>query len=115
MNDSVETLLDSVAPAVVGECRETIGAANGTIPPYVAQAEYILANNLENDPVAMAELARLLPKEDGVPLETPWHLYAMTLLIEVLSYFWRARDDFFVGGDMFVYYSVQHVRKEDFL
>jgi Uma2 family endonuclease len=48
-----------------------------------------------------------LPEDDGEPLETPWHRKAMTLLIESVEWHWRDRDDFFVGGNMFVYYSAR--------
>ena len=57
---------------------------------------------------------RQLPETDGVPLESPWHLAAINLLIEILTYLWRDRSDFFVGGNMFLYYSLRHVRNEDF-
>jgi Uma2 family endonuclease len=52
----------------------------------------------------LLELADLLPSEDGKPVENPWHRAAIGLLIEVLTFFWRDRDDFYVGGNMFVYY-----------
>jgi len=55
-----------------------------------------------------------LPETDGVPLETPWHHAAISLLIEILTYHWRERDDFFAGGNMFLYYSSRRVQNEDF-
>src|SRR5688572_19084774 len=58
----------------------------------------------EPDLAALFELADLLPAEDGKPMETPWHRAAMNLLIEVLNHHWRGRDDFYAGGNMFVYY-----------
>jgi Uma2 family endonuclease len=57
---------------------------------------------------------RQLPETDGVPLESPWHLASITLMIETLNYLWRDRTDFFCGGNMFLYYSRDHVRSEDF-
>jgi Uma2 family endonuclease len=48
-----------------------------------------------------------LPCDDGEPLETPWHRSAMNLLIEAATYHNRDREDFFVGGNMFVYYREQ--------
>lgn len=63
----------------------------------------------------LAELGIHLPGEDGVPLETAWHRHAMNLLIEVLSYLWRDRDDFYVGGNQFIYYSVRRARNVDFV
>lgn len=44
---------------------------------------------------------------DGIPLENYWHRLQMNLLIDVIyqAMVERGRTDFFVGGDMFVYYS----------
>jgi Uma2 family endonuclease len=53
---------------------------------------------------AVQELADLLPSEDGIPMESPWHRAAINLLIDILLFLWRDRDDFYVGGNMFVYY-----------
>jgi Uma2 family endonuclease len=55
-----------------------------------------------------------LISEDGIPLESPWHRACIALLIEVLSYAWRHRDDFYVGGNMFVYYSQEQARNRDY-
>jgi Uma2 family endonuclease len=57
---------------------------------------------------------RDLPETDGEPLESNWHRLAMNLLIECLSYFWEDRQDFFVGGNMFVYFSEEQVRNKDY-
>src|SRR5689334_20628368 len=57
---------------------------------------------------------RDLPSEDGVPMETNWHRAAMILLIESLEYHWRDRRDFFVGGNMFIYFSTKQVFNKDF-
>ena len=61
-----------------------------------------------------ARLTKELPETDGFPLETPWHLAAICLLIELLTFRWRDRRDFFVGGNMFLYYSLRASRSEDF-
>jgi Uma2 family endonuclease len=55
-----------------------------------------------------------LPEEDGAPLETNWHRMQINLLIDIVKYRWRAHQDFFVGGNMFVYYSLQQVRNRDY-
>ena len=52
--------------------------------------------------------------DDGEPLESYRHRQQMNLLIESLEYGWRDRDDFFVGGNMFFYYSEAQTRKNDF-
>ena len=55
-----------------------------------------------------------LPCCDGEPMETERHRRQMNLLIESLDYAWRNRDDVFIGGNMFVYYSELQVKKNDF-
>ncbi len=55
-----------------------------------------------------------LLEEDGEPLETAWHRMAMALLIEVVTYFLRHRQDFYVGGNTFLYFSEEQVFNRDF-
>src|SRR5580658_7571290 len=55
-----------------------------------------------------------LPTEDGIPMETPLHRLIMTLLIEVLELFWADKNNFYIGGNMFFYYSALQSRKNDF-
>lgn len=55
-----------------------------------------------------------LPYDDGIPMETPRHAAQMRLLIDSLSLHLADRQDFFVGGNMFLYYSVQQARNLDF-
>lgn len=55
-----------------------------------------------------------LPYDDGEPLETPRHRSAMNLLIDSLDHHWIDRDDYFVGGNMFLYYSASQVKNKDF-
>lgn len=43
-------------------------------------------------------------------METGWHRMQMDLLIESLLYYWRERNDFFVGGNMFLYYSTEQAQ-----
>ncbi len=56
----------------------------------------------------------LLPSSDGVPMETERHRDQMNLLIHSLAHHWRDRDDFYVGGNMFVYFSETQARRNDF-
>lgn len=59
-------------------------------------------------PPPAVELPTLeLPIEDGIPLDSPWHRAAINLLIELIHCFWRGRTDFYVGGNMFVYFSLE--------
>jgi Uma2 family endonuclease len=55
-----------------------------------------------------------LPEEDGVPLETNWHRAQINLLIDVVTTRWSERRDYFVGGNMFIYYSLQQARNRDY-
>ena len=55
-----------------------------------------------------------LPEEDGVPLESNWHRAQINLLIDNTKYRWPDRQDFFAGGNMFIYYSLQQARNKDY-
>ncbi len=53
-------------------------------------------------------------ESDGEPLETAWHPIQISLLIALLEYHWRERDDFYVAGNTFIYYTLeqaQHILK----
>jgi Uma2 family endonuclease len=52
--------------------------------------------------------------DDGEPMESARHRQQMTVLIESLEYAWRDRDDFYVGGNMFLYFSETQAKKNDF-
>jgi Uma2 family endonuclease len=55
-----------------------------------------------------------LPCDDGEPMETSRHRFLMNLLIDSLSDAWADRQDFYVGGNMFVYFSELQVKRNDF-
>ncbi len=55
-----------------------------------------------------------LPSEDGEPMETPRHRLQMNLLIDSLEDAWRDRPDFYVGGNMFVYFSELQLKNYHF-
>ncbi|MCS6859454.1 MAG: Uma2 family endonuclease [Abditibacteriales bacterium] len=61
--------------------------------------------------VQMPPTAAELPSEDGEPLETSWHRSEINLLIESLRVHWQGRTDFYVGGNMFIYFSLEQVRR----
>ncbi len=52
--------------------------------------------------------------EDGEPLETAWHRYAMNLLLELIVFVYRGRDDYYAGGNMFIYFSPDEAFNKDF-
>jgi len=47
-------------------------------------------------------------------LESQWHVWQIWLLIDVVNGIFQGRDDFFAGGNMFIYYSVKQARDRDF-
>jgi Uma2 family endonuclease len=52
--------------------------------------------------------------DDGDPLETNRHRIAMNVLIDSALVALQEREDFFVGGNMFVYYSRSQAMNRDF-
>ncbi len=55
-----------------------------------------------------------LPCDDGEPMETERHVRQMVLLIQSLEDAWRDRQDFYVGGNMFLYFSLRQTKQNDF-
>src|SRR5438045_6054368 len=63
----------------------------------------------------LAELESLeLITDDGVPLETIWHRKCINLLIDQIEYQHRGRDDYYVAGNTFIYFSPEQARNRDF-
>jgi Uma2 family endonuclease len=55
-----------------------------------------------------------LIETDGEPLESPWHRATIALLIDTICTHLRGRTDFFVGGNMFLYYTANESRQRKF-
>ncbi len=51
---------------------------------------------------------------DELPLETDFHLQQMLLLIQCLEWLWRDRQDFYVSGNLTIYYSPNQTKSKDF-
>ena len=51
---------------------------------------------------------------DEPPLETELHLRQMILLIQCLEWWWRDRQDFYVAGNLTIYYSPRQRKSEQF-
>ncbi|XGW00781.1 MAG: Uma2 family endonuclease (plasmid) [Leptolyngbya sp. BL-A-14] len=51
---------------------------------------------------------------DEPPLETDLHLRQMLLLIQCLHWWWRDRQDFYVAGNLTIYYSPRQRKSEQF-
>jgi Uma2 family endonuclease len=52
--------------------------------------------------------------DDGIPLETNQHRVAMNVLIRSYQQYRGEQTDFYVGGNMFIYYSSTQVKNRDF-
>lgn len=52
--------------------------------------------------------------DDGEPLESNRHRIAMNTLIHSIIQHFAQKNDYFVGGNMFIYYSSEQVRNKDF-
>ena len=55
-----------------------------------------------------------LPYDDGEPVESNWHRLQTNLLGDALHQHWQGRTDFFAGGNMFVYFSLEQARTRDY-
>jgi Uma2 family endonuclease len=64
--------------------------------------------------VALPPRADELPYDDGVPMESARHRNQMVLLIDSLEASYRVREDFYVGGNMFLYFSQTQAKNNDF-
>jgi Uma2 family endonuclease len=51
---------------------------------------------------------------DEPPLETELHLEQIMLLLKCLKWLWRDRTDFYVAGNLTIYYSLNKRKSEDF-
>jgi Uma2 family endonuclease len=55
-----------------------------------------------------------LPCDDGEPMETQRHKLQIDLLIEGLDTWLEQREDGYVGGNMFIYFSQAQLKNQDF-
>lgn len=55
-----------------------------------------------------------LIESDGEPMETDWHVRCMNLLLASISHHFKGRDDYYAGGNMFIYYSEEQARNRDY-
>ena len=62
---------------------------------------------------ALAPLPFELVYDDGEPLDSPWHRDQMILALDLIPQAMeeQGRTDFYVGGNNFVYYSVEQARE----
>jgi Uma2 family endonuclease len=56
-----------------------------------------------------------LPYDDGEPMESPWHYGNATLLLSsYVAHRGGRRDDYYIGANMFIYYSAEQARNRDY-
>ena len=53
-------------------------------------------------------------ESDEPPLETDFHRNQIDLLIRLLQYWWQDRQDFYISGNLTVYYNKQQLKSRDF-
>jgi len=53
-------------------------------------------------------------ESDEPPLETDLHRNQIDLLIRLLQYWWQERQDFYISGNLTVYYNKQQLKSRDF-
>ncbi|MEN9224710.1 MAG: Uma2 family endonuclease [Thermostichus sp. HHBFW_bins_43] len=53
-------------------------------------------------------------ESDEPPLESDLHRQQIDLLIRILQYWWRNRQDFYISGNLTVYYNTQQLKTRDF-
>lgn len=66
----------------------------------------------EAERALLEEFALLeLPEGDGAPLESNYHVMQIALLTELVHQHFGGRDDYFCGGNIFVYYSLEQAQE----
>src|SRR5689334_8039697 len=55
-----------------------------------------------------------LIETDGVPSESHWHVLQIALLLDLVAYWLRDRNDYYAGGNMFIYFSEEQARNRDY-
>jgi Uma2 family endonuclease len=53
-------------------------------------------------------------ESDEPPLESDLHRDQINLLIRLLKYWWRGRQDFYISGNLTIYYNEQQIKSRDF-
>ncbi|MBR8834978.1 MAG: DUF874 family protein [Stigonema ocellatum SAG 48.90 = DSM 106950] len=74
----------------------------------------MLETTLDAPYVTLPPTEAELPYDDGIPMESQRHKAQMDLLIDSLLPWFAQRTDGFVGGNMFVYFSLAQVKNQDF-
>jgi Uma2 family endonuclease len=78
--------------------------------PEIRMSTALSSFHVPNPPPGEDEL----PYDDGEPMDTERHRKQMNLLTESLELAWHDRDDFYVGGNMAIYFSELQLKSNDF-
>ena len=85
-------------------------------PPSVSETN-INNETIEDFSEELIDEILLLPTNlysDEPQLETDFHRRQIDLLIRLLEYFWRDRNDFYISGNLTVYYNQKQLKSRDF-
>jgi Uma2 family endonuclease len=93
-----------------------IAETSVALPPTQAELPYDNTEmTLRHQPsIALPPTQAELPYDDNTTMETQRHKVQMDLLIDTLSFWLDQREDGYVGGNMFVYYSLKQIKNQDF-
>ncbi|MBD2189294.1 Uma2 family endonuclease [Pseudanabaena mucicola] len=80
-------------------------------PPSVSEN---LVSEIEEELIEEIEFPPTNLYSDEPPLETDFHREQIDLLIRLLKYFWRDRHDFYISGNLTVYYNQKQLKSRDF-
>lgn len=69
---------------------------------------------IANASIALPPTQDELPCDDGIPMETQRHKMQMDLLLDTLQPWLDQQEDGYIGGNMFIYFSTQQIRNQDF-
>jgi Uma2 family endonuclease len=74
------------------------------------------SDDFGGEPVALLTMPtdRDLPCQDPTWIESPWHRDQSALLIDSLQTHWRDRTDFYVGGNMYLYFHAEQSFDREF-
>ncbi|BAZ15574.1 hypothetical protein NIES4071_74460 [Calothrix sp. NIES-4071] len=93
---------------------KTIGDTGVALPPTQLELPYDESTPGDEISIALPPTQLELPYDDNTTMETQRHKVQMELLIDTLLPWLDQRPDGYVGGNMFVYYSLAQVKNTDF-
>jgi Uma2 family endonuclease len=100
-------------------CNAALNAPSATL--RTVSVENPVMVRLDTTPTTVGKDAvddtRQLPTNlysDEPPLETDFHRNQIDLLIRLLKYWWQERSNFYISGNLTVYYNQQQLKQRDF-